>query len=516
MTGVIIGLDVGTTAVKAVAFAVGDPDRTGERQVLAEAQAEQITHQPSPGWQVQDPGEVLAAVDTALAQCVAALPGTASVHGVSLSVALHALIGLDQTYAPLTPVITWADGRSTAESQWLRREHDPVALLHRSGTPVHPMSPLVKLRWLTRHEPELCARVRWWVGLKELVLHHLTGVLAAEISCGSASGLMDVATRQWDPTAAELAGISTDQLAELVGTTTTYSLSHPAARRLGLDAGCPVVIGAGDGPLGNLGTGAIVPGVVGLSLGTSGAARMIMNQPTFDPDGRLFCYALTDDLWVSGGAISNGASVVRWSQRMFAADLDGHPDSDVATLDRAARVPPGCDGVLALPFVLPERAPLDPSLTAMVAGLRVEHGPSHAIRAAVEAVCRQIAVIVETLDRLSPVHTIRATGTPFGHPLWRQTMAGHLPAPMIVPSSAGGTALGAAALGAYALGLADSVPHGLVAVGGTVGTTVDRAHRHVVEVDPAEIAIYRAAAERASSVLDLYPSVTAAWPTAAG
>lgn len=515
MTGVIIGLDVGTTAVKAVAFAVGDPDRTGERRVLADAQTEQTTRQPHPGWQVQDPGEVLAAIDTALAQCVAALPAGRSVHGVSLSVALHALIGLDEAYAPLTPVITWADGRSSEESAWLRSERDPVALLHRSGTPVHPMSPLVKLRWLNRHEPELCARVRWWVGLKELVLHHLTGTLAAEISCASASGLMDAATRQWDPAAAELAGIDIDQLAELVATTTTYPLSSAAAGRLGLTAGCPVVIGAGDGPLGNLGTGAIVPGVVGLSLGTSGAARMIMDRPTFDPDGRLFCYALTDDLWVSGGAISNGASVVRWAQRMFAVDLDGRSDSDVAVLDRAAGVPPGCDGVVALPFVLPERAPMDPSLTAMVAGLRVEHGPAHAIRAAVEAVCRQIAVIVDTLDRLSPVHTIRATGTPFGHPLWRQTMAGHLPAPMIVPSSAGGTALGAAALGAYALGLAGSVPDGLVAVGGSVGSTVDPTHPSVVRVDPAETAVYRAAADRAEAVLDLYPTVTAAWPTEA-
>lgn len=515
MTGVIIGLDVGTTAVKAVAFAVGGPDGSGEPQVLAEAKCEQVTRQPHPGWQVQDPAKVLAAVDTALARCVGRLPAGRPVHGVSLSVALHALVGLDQAYVPLTPVITWADGRSAQESAWLRSEHDPVALLHRSGTPVHPMSPLVKLRWLTRHEPELCARVRWWAGLKELVLHHLTGVLAAEISCGSASGLMDVQTLRWDPAAVDLAGISTHQLAELVATTTSYPLTSEAAGRIGLTAGCPVVIGAGDGPLGNLGTGAIVPGVVGLSLGTSGAARMIMDRPTFDPDGRLFCYALTDDLWVSGGAISNGASVVRWAQRMFAVDLDGRPGSDAAVLDRAAGVPPGCDGVVALPFVLPERAPMDPSLTAMVAGLRVEHGPAHAIRAAVEGTCRQIAVIVATLDRLSTVHTVRATGTPFGHPLWRQTMAGHLPAPMVVPSSAGGTALGAAALGAYALGLAGSVADGLVAVGGTVGGTVDRAHQSVVRVDPTEAAVYRAASARADAVLSLYPSVTAAWPTAA-
>lgn len=512
MTGVIIGLDVGTTAVKAMAFAVHAPrpceaDHPATDHALAEAQVDQVTRQPRSGWQVQDADAVLAAVDAALRGCAAALPADAEVLGISLSVALHALIGLDDQHRPLTPVITWADGRAAEDAAWLHRFHDPVELLHRSGTPVHPMSPLVKLRWLTRHEPELVARVRWWVGLKEIVLHHLTQTLAAEISCASASGLLDVQTRQWDPRAAELAGITTDRLADLVSTTTRYALSATAGDRVGLTAGCPVVIGAGDGPLANLGTGAIVPGVVGLSLGTSGAARMIMNGPTFDADGRLFCYALTDELWVSGGAISNGASSVRWAMRMFALDLDPSLDPDTAVLERAASVAAGAEGVLALPFVLPERSPMDPALTAMVAGLRFDHRAEHAVRATVEGVCRQMAVIVATLAAVAPVQTIRATGTPFGHPLWRQVMAGHLTAPMVVPSSAGGTALGAAALGAYALGIADTLPAALVAVGGNVSSQ----DAQVVPVDPVEVAAYRRAASRVEEMFDQYRGVVAGW-----
>ena len=94
----------------------------------------------------------------------------------------------------------------------------------------------------------------------------------------------------------------------MLPTTAVLELTPKVATRIGLPSGLPVAVGAADGPLGNLGTGAIQPGVAGLSLGTSGAVRMAVNEPRFDPAGRLFCYALTDDLWVSGGAVSNGGN----------------------------------------------------------------------------------------------------------------------------------------------------------------------------------------------------------------
>ncbi len=93
-----------------------------------------------------------------------------------------------------------------------------------------------------------------------------------------------------------------------------------------LVAGTPVVLGAGDGPLGNLGTGAMSPGVAGLSIGTSGAARIVVPQPQVDPDGVLFCYAPTESAWVVGGAMSNGGIVVRWCGSALAPDLRGHPE----------------------------------------------------------------------------------------------------------------------------------------------------------------------------------------------
>jgi gluconokinase len=244
-------------------------------------------------------------------------------------------------------------------------------------------------------------------------------------------------------------------------------LTTQAARELGLPAGLPVVVGAADGPLGNLGTGAITPGVAGLSLGTSGAVRMVLSEPGFDDQGRLFCYALTDEIWVIGGAVSNGGIILRWAGKTFAPDLVGEGSADVAVLQVAAQAPAGSDGLLMLPYVLSERAPLwDPDIAGAYLGIRAHHTRSHFIRAAIEGVCLQLSTIVDSLDTVAPVQSIRATGRPFRSDLWREVMAATLARPMSVQADAGGTALGAAALGWYALGGAATLTDALVAVGG--------------------------------------------------
>lgn len=460
-TEVIIGLDVGTTAVKVAAFGV-----SGAQRELPSTLREYRLEQPQTGWQVHDPASVLAGIDSALAECAAGLD-EARVVAISVSTAMHGLLGLDAQYRPLTPLVTWADSRARGEARQLRQQGLARELLHRSGTPVHPMSPLVKLVWFSRHEPELAGRVRWWAGLKDYVLHHLTGELVTELSSASGTGLLNLRSRNWDAQSLDMAGINADQLPLVLPTTAVRKLTAQAGRELGLPVGLPVVVGAADGPLGNLGTGAITPGVAGLSLGTSGAVRMVLSEPGFDNEGRLFCYALTDEVWVIGGAISNGGITLRWAGETFAPDLVGEGPADVAVLQLAAQVPAGSEGLLMLPYVLSERAPLwDPDIAGAYLGIRAHHTRSHFIRAAIEGVCLQLSTIVDSLDTVAPVQSIRATGRPFRSDLWRQIMAATLARPMSVQAEAGGTALGAAALGWYALGGAATLTDALAAVGG--------------------------------------------------
>ncbi|HUO70054.1 MAG TPA: gluconokinase [Solirubrobacteraceae bacterium] len=473
---VIIGLDVGTTGVKAAAFGVS----SSWRRVTIR---EYPLLEPALGQAVQNPADIIDAASAALRECVEGLAG-AEILGISLSAAMHGLIGFDSTGRPLTPLITWADARAQDEAQSLRRTHPELHAL--TGVPVHPMTPLSKLAWFARHDPATLAGARWWGGLKELLLVWLTGQVVTELSSASGTGLLQLATRTWSPAAIELAGIRREQLPEILPTTSQLPLSPEAARTTGVRAGTPVLVGAADGPLGNLGTGALVPGVASLSLGTSGAVRMVVGEPSIDAHRTLFCYALTDDTWVTGGAFSNGASVTRWVTHALAPDLttaDGTP-SDAILLRLAAEVPPGCDGLVMLPYLLSERAPLwDPALLGAYLGLRREHTRAHMARAAVEGVCAHMRQIVDRLDRVSPVSSVRATGGAFRSELWRQVMAAMLARPLQIVAEQGGTALGAAALGLYALGRAGTLRAAVTLIS-------DPRAAPVVEFDPQLVEVY--------------------------
>ncbi|MFN8205050.1 MAG: gluconokinase [Solirubrobacteraceae bacterium] len=469
---VVIGLDVGTTGVKAVAFGVDTP----WRQV---AIREYPLLEPAPGQAVQDPTVVLDAVAAALAECVAAV-APAEVLAVSVSAAMHGLLALDAARRPLTPLITWADARA-GDQAWALRSTGRAQDLHAlTGAPVHPMTPLTKLRWFAEHDPATMRAARWWAGLKDYVLLWLTGELVTELSSASGTGLLDLAARTWSPVALEVAGVGADRLPPILATTATRPLAPGAAARIGLPAGTPVVLGAADGPLGNLGTGATAPGVASLSLGTSGAVRMVVAEPQVDGDRTLFCYALTDAMWVVGGAISNGGIVVRWAREALAPDVGG----DAAILELAAAVPAGSEGLVMLPHLLAERAPLwDPDLPGAYLGLRRRHTRAHLVRAAVEGVCRQMRLLLDRLDDVSAVRAVRVTGGVFGAALWRDVMAAALARPIHVVGDADGTALGAAALGLFALGLSPAPERAAAALAGPDATPP-------VMPDPALVAAY--------------------------
>ena len=340
------------------------------------------------------------------------------------------------------------------------------------------------------------------MGLKDYVLHHLSGDLVTELSSASATGLLNVHARDWDQSALALAGIKRDQLPPVLRTTTVLTLTPKVAARIDLPSGLPVAVGAADGPLGNLGTGAIQPGVAGLSLGTSGAVRMAVSEPRFDPAGRLFCYALTDNMWVSGGAVSNGGITLRWAGETFASDLvaDGHADTELLAL--AARIPAGSDGLAMLTYVLSERALLwDPDIPGAFFGVRYHHTRSHFIRAAVEGVCLQISTIVDALDTVSPVRSVHATGGPFRSSLWQNVMAATLARPFIIEADAGGTALGAAVLGWYALGGAPTLTEALSAVRG------NQSSQHSVPVSSDDVAIYASLRASVPALIAAYDRV---------
>lgn len=378
----------------------------------------------------------------------------ARVIGISISTAMHGLLGIDAELRPVTELLTWADSRAWQQANVLNERATGPRLHYTSGTPTHPMSPLVKLCWFRETHPDILRLTDRWIGLKDWILVSLTGQVATELSTASGSGMLDMETGYWNPEAIELTGVRPDQLPDIHPTTDTLPLSANAAQRIGLPAGLPVVVGAGDGPLGNLGTGAMEPGKAGLSIGTSGAVRMVVRKPAVVSG--LFCYALTSDIWVAGGAVSNGGLVQRWLTETFAPGCD-----DATACRRAEAIPPGSDGLVMIPYLVAERASLwDSEIRGAFVHVRRAHTPNHFLRAGVEGVAYQLWTILRRLRMINRVDEVRATGGVFRSQLWRDVVAGVLNRPLIVTGAAEGSGLGAAILGAVALGVVDTLQDG--------------------------------------------------------
>jgi gluconokinase len=480
---VVIGVDIGTTSVKAVAFDV-DGEAHGSGGEKYELRS------PEPGHEEQDPDEIAAAVRVAVAAAArAARDGGCEVAGLAFSSVLHSLMGVDDSGRPLTPLLIWADERASEQARALRADADAdaVALQRRTGTPVHPMSPLVKLRWFAEREPDLAGRVDRWIGIKEYVVAGLTGTTAVDHGVASATGLFDLAGERWDEQALELAGIAAGALSEPAATSTTLELAGEAARELELPEGLPVVLGSGDGPLANLGLGAIRPGAVACSIGTSGALRVVVDAPRVDERGRAFCYVLGSGRYAVGGAVNNGGVVLDWAADALAPDVaaaaaEQERSSAEALLELAAQAPPGSGGLLFLPYLLGERAPhWQGRPRGVYLGLTREHRREHLLRATIEGVSLQLAVVLRSLVEAGvEIREVRATGGFSRSPLWRGVLAAALGHPIGFAESPEASALGAALLGMEALGLVDSLERAadLVEV------------EDVEEPDPASMEVY--------------------------
>jgi gluconokinase len=448
--GLVVGVDIGTTGVKAAAVDVAAVNHAG-------AERDYPTQSPHPGWAVQDPDTVLAATAAVVGEVMARVAAAGRpVAGVAFSGPMHSLIGLAADGSPLTPLVTWADGRATGQARRLQDSGDWLALQRRTGTPVHPMSPLLKLLWFREEQPEAWRRTAHWIGIKEYVLWRLAGLLAVDESIASATGLYGLAARDWDPGALDLVGLDPQQLPTLRQTTDVVARLAADVSSWGLTAGTPIVIGASDGVLANLGVGAVAPGMAACSIGTSAAIRGVVQTPTVDQQGRVFCYALAPGRWVVGGAINNGGNVLRWLGRVAGADL-ADPDAELTKL--AATVPPGAEGLLMLPYLAGERAPRwTGAPTGALLGLTQRHTRAHLARAALEGVCLQLGLVLEAMRAAGLELTeLRATGGFAYSPFWRQLLADVLGVTIGFPASEQGTAVGAALLGHVALGHLPSV-----------------------------------------------------------
>jgi gluconokinase len=445
----IIGVDIGTSGTKAIAL-----DDSGK--VLVDAYQAYPPIIPFPGAHELDPEILLQAVLTTLEDVLSQMDPGHRLLAVSLSSAMHSLMAVDGRGHPLTRIITWADLRSRQEAARLKGTPEAGQIYRHTGTPIHPMSPLCKILWLKNEQPEIFSVARKFISVKEYVWFRLFGKFQIDYSLASATGLFDIRRYRWYEEALEIAGITADQLSDPAPPTHIEKLfQNPFWEKLKLPTGLPFVIGANDGCLANLGTNAISPMDMALTIGTSGAVRMISSAPVEDPGARIFNFILTENIYVTGGATNNGAAVAKWFAGNFAGPGKGDSEGLMSSIADLHRIPAGCDGLVFLPYLFGERAPVwDADARAVFFGIHNGHGRGEFFRSVLEGIgfaLYQISLIVR--ERTGPAEKIYASGGFIQSPLWLQMISDIFGQELFVTNDADASSIGAGFLGLYALGV---------------------------------------------------------------
>ena len=421
------GVDIGTSSVKALALGPGGKTLGAYRQAYP-------AHTDTTGRHEEDPEVIFEATLSVLRSLLSSLPGQLPAC-VSFSAAMHGLLALDDGGKPLSPLITWADTRAAPEAESFRGTEAAREIYRLTGTPIHPMSPLVKLRWLRKAQPDVFARAARFVSIKEYVWYRLFGTYEVDRSIASATGLFDTQAGRWCAPALEAAGIDERRLSEPVAV--TFRRESPVF-------GSAFVIGAGDGCLANLGTGVVSPGEAAVTIGTSGAVRIVTGDWGPDPEERLFEYWLTEGAYVKGGAVNNGGNLLDWFSGLTGEPLD-------SALDSAFALPDGSQGLLFLPYLYGERAPMwDAGARGAFVGLRAYHGKAHLLRAVTEGIGYSL---YESLRLLEPIHTVYASGGFTRSGAWVQQLADTFGRTVCLTEEDDASATGAAFLGMLALGV---------------------------------------------------------------
>ncbi len=456
MASLILALDLGTTATKGLLMC-GDT-------VQARASAGYPLDTTASGRAEQDPERIVAAVRQVVRDLQLQSPGR--VDAVVFSAAMHALILLDASGQALTPCITWADRRADREAAALRISAAGEQLYRRTGTPIHPMAWPAKLQHLARHDGELFSRAAKFVGIKEYLLLRLTGTLRCDYSMASATGLFNLERLDWDAEALQLAGVHRHQLPELCPTTACFRLGEEGARSLGLDASTTLVMGASDGCLSNLGAGALDSRVAAMTIGTSGALRTVVARPQVDAHMRTFCYVLTENHFVTGGAVNGGGMALNWIGDILLperSDASGEAlhQRYAALFEAAEQIAPGCNGLLFHPYLSGERAPLwNTDASGSFIGLNMSHRRGHLARAVMEGILLNLYLVLEALeDSGGKVERILAVGGFLRSAFLRQMLTDIFQRTIEFPEDVESSAIGAARLAAFALKEASDLDH---------------------------------------------------------
>jgi gluconokinase len=450
----VLAVDIGTSSVRAMAFDVAGA-------VVARAQRSYPILRPAPYQEEQDPDTIRSEAYAAMAECLTAAGASAErVGGISFSSQLYGIMALDANDRPITRNITWSDGRAEPQAEAMKDAGVGDRLFPVTGCPMNSIYPVAKVAWLREAAPDVFARARRFVSIKEYVTAPLIADWAADWSMASATGLFDIRRRRWHPEALAAVGLTEDRLSPLVSGVEGFRLAaNSPLAGTGLSDRVRVFLGGGDGPLANLGSGASAPGAVNIDLGTSGAVRCTVTEPIADKDASLWCYCLTEDLWTLGGIVTNVGNAYQWLGANVVGVGDAVCDAYALMNRLTADVEPGAGGLYFLPYLRKARSPYwDGRLKGVIYGLTADHTLGHIARAMLEAIAFDLKSILALMrQEYAVADRVVLTGGLARSPILPQLLADVLGEEIFAPANAEGSIAGAAILGLTGLGLVEGV-----------------------------------------------------------
>ncbi len=428
----IIGVDIGTSGIKALSF---DEDRA---VILRKCSRPHRTYFPYPGHAEQDPDEII----SNLIRCVDNLMGGFEGHVVvSLSTVLHSVVALDSKGNRLTNLLIWADRRAREEKKLLEKEFGRNFFYFKTGCPLHSMYLPPKILWVKKK----FKNARIFLSLKSYIIYRLSGKAMEDMSVASASGLFNFKDKSWDKEILSMLDINASNLPEIVSPYMSLDVKNVFKRDVLL------VVGSGDGMLANLGVGAFKGSLGVITLGSSGAVRIFTERPILDQINQsTWCYMLDGETYVLGAAINNGGIVLSWLR-----DLMKMKDYS-EEFNRASKISPGANDLIFLPFINGERSPgWIEDYKGVLIGLTSSHRTVHILRSAMEGIAFRMKMVLESIERVSgkKLHKMLSTGGFTKSDVFMQLIADVVSRKLMRTNVEESVAFGAILIGAKVTGL---------------------------------------------------------------
>lgn len=454
----LLGIDISTTGAKALLV-----DEQG--QVIASATTALNLSTPKPLWSEQDPIEWWSGAAKSIRQALAqAGVSGEQVRAIGLTGQMHGLVLLDAQDRVLRPAILWNDQRTGAECEEITQKVGFERLLRITGNKAVTGFTAPKILWVRNHEPQIYAQIAHVLLPKDYVRFRLTGDYAVDKADGAGMLLFDLQKRDFSDELLAILDIPRAWMPQAFeGPEITGGISPAAAAETDLQAGTPVVGGGGDQAAGAVGVGAVTPGIVALTLGTSGVVFATTRGPFVEPQGRLhaFCHSVPG-AWHFMGVMLSAAGSLQWYRDALATGL---PFDDL--LAPAGDISPGSEGLFFLPYLTGERTPYpDPLARAAFVGLTVRHSQAHLTRAVLEGVAYGLRDSLELVKNasLSEIQQVRVSGGGARSWLWRQILSDVLNIELVTVNTTEGAAFGAALLAGVGGGIWGSVEEACQAV----------------------------------------------------